>query len=130
VSHTDDSLPQRGRLSSYVLGGGSEPDPRFSLANERTFLAWIRTSLALLAGGVGLEAFAQDVFPGAWRRVLAVGLIVLAMILSSTACTRWVRVERAMRQRRPLPLSATSLALAIGVTVVSASIAVVFLTRG
>jgi len=36
---------------------GEEPDPRFTLANERTFLAWVRTALALVAGGIGLEAF-------------------------------------------------------------------------
>jgi putative membrane protein len=34
---------------------GTEPDYRFTLANERTFLAWIRTALALLAGGVLLH---------------------------------------------------------------------------
>ena len=33
---------------------GEEPDYRFTLANERTFLAWIRTALALIAGGVAL----------------------------------------------------------------------------
>ena len=31
---------------------GEEPDYRFTLANERTFLAWLRTALALIAGGV------------------------------------------------------------------------------
>jgi len=30
---------------------GEEPDPRFTLADERAFLAWMRTSLALLAAG-------------------------------------------------------------------------------
>ena len=44
------------RFPRWVYGVGTEPDARFSLANERTFLAWIRTSLALLAGGVALEA--------------------------------------------------------------------------
>ncbi len=47
----------RSRLADRLLGGGQEPDPRFSLANERTFLAWIRTSLALLAGAVAVDAF-------------------------------------------------------------------------
>lgn len=45
------------RFPQSVYGQGEEPDARFSLANERTFLAWIRTSLALIAGGVALEAF-------------------------------------------------------------------------
>ncbi len=47
----------RSNLAARILLGGEEPDPRFTLANERTFLAWIRTSLALLAGGVAVEAF-------------------------------------------------------------------------
>jgi len=46
-----------GRFPRWVYGAGDEPDARFSLANERTFLAWIRTSLALLAGSIAVEAF-------------------------------------------------------------------------
>ena len=33
---------------------GHEPDYRFTLANERTFLAWIRTSLGLMAVGLAV----------------------------------------------------------------------------
>lgn len=123
-------FPGRGKLWSWLLGGGTEPDPRFSLANERTFLAWIRTSLALLAGGIGLEAFAREVFPGGWRQVLAVGLIALAMVMSATAAVRWLRIERAMRRSRPLPLSVSAVWLAIGTTIVAAIAGVVFLVNG
>ncbi|WP_143342795.1 YidH family protein, partial [Crossiella equi] len=45
-----------GRWPERVYGVGEEPDPRFTLANERTFLAWIRTSLGLMAAGVAVEA--------------------------------------------------------------------------
>ena len=51
------------RFPRRVYGTGTEPDPRFTLANERTFLAWIRTSLALIAGGVALEAFELPISP-------------------------------------------------------------------
>ena len=44
------------RWPRWVYGGGTEPDARFTFANERTFLAWIRTALALLAGGVALDS--------------------------------------------------------------------------
>ena len=47
----------KARFPGSVYGTGEEPDPRFSMANERTFLAWIRTSLAFIAGGVALETF-------------------------------------------------------------------------
>lgn len=127
---TDPTPEERDRLASRILGGGVEPDPRFTLANERTFLAWIRTSLALLAGGVGIEAFTKHIFPSGWHKVLAIALIVLAMLLSATACWRWLRIERAMRQRRPLPLSISAVALALGITAVAVVITIVFITRG
>lgn len=54
---------ERSWLARTLLPEGEEPDPRFTLANERTFLAWIRTSLAFLAGGVALEAFRSPSVP-------------------------------------------------------------------
>lgn len=82
---------------------GEDPDPRFSFANERTFLAWIRTALALLAAGIGLEAFGPELAVPGLRQVLA-GLLVLSGIsVSGLAFRRWLRSEQAMRERRPLP---------------------------
>jgi putative membrane protein len=81
---------------------GEEPDYRFSLANERTFLAWIRTALALLAGGVLLDQFSTKFQP---RIVvfLAVGLSLLAALLCAMAYARWRANEIAMRHARGLP---------------------------
>ncbi len=101
-----DPPPRRGWLARRLLPGGQEPDPRFSLANERTFLAWIRTSLALVGGAIAVEAFAGGVFTGVSRSVLAFALAALALVASATAGLRWLRVERAMRARRPLPVPA------------------------
>jgi putative membrane protein len=92
------------RFPRWVFGEGSEPDPRFTLANERTFLAWIRTSLALLAGGIAIEAFTADLFLEPVRKGLAVLLLLLGMLLSAGAAVRWIRVERSMRNKTPLPL--------------------------
>jgi putative membrane protein len=96
--------PSRGKLAKALLPGGTEPDPRFTLANERTFLAWIRTSLALLAGGIAIEAFTSDLFIEPVRKGLAVLLLLLGMLLSAGAAVRWLRVERSMRNNAPLPL--------------------------
>lgn len=110
----EDRRSDRSVLARRVLGGGREPDPRFTLANERTFLAWIRTSLAFLAGGIALEAFAGELIPGPVRTSLAIGLLVLALLVAATATMRWLRVERAMRRDRPLPLPVLAPLLALG----------------
>ena len=98
---------------------GEEPDYRFSLANERTFLAWIRTALALLAGGVLLEQLATRLGPRAAVVGLAVGLAVLAAAVCGAAYLHWRANEIAMRHRRSLGgtfaipfLSAATLAVA------------------
>lgn len=106
--------PRRSPFARRLLGGGIEPDPRFTLANERTFLAWIRTALGLLAGGIALEAFAGDMIPEAVRVPLAAGLIGLSMLVAICANVRWLRVERAMRRRSPLPLAIMAPLLSLG----------------
>jgi putative membrane protein len=82
---------------------GKEPDYRFSLANERTFLAWIRTALALLAGGVLLDQFSTKLSPPLVVLILAVVLCAVAALLSLLAYFRWRDNEIAMRHSRPLP---------------------------
>ncbi|VVO13978.1 YidH family protein [Pseudomonas fluorescens] len=119
----------RGPLSSWLLAGGSEPDPRFTLANERTFLAWIRTALALLAGGIAVEAFTLDVFTPAVRTTLSVALLLMAMLISGSACLRWLNVERALRNKAPLPLPLLVPLLSIGGALVTLTLIGVFLLR-
>lgn len=119
--------PERNRISRWLLPQGSEPDPRFTLANERTFLAWVRTSLAFLAGGTALEAFAAEAFPSPLRTWLAVLVIGVGILIAAGAAVRWVRVERSMRTGRPLPIPAIVPLLAFGAVVASlAAIAMIF----
>ena len=84
---------------------GEEPDYRFTLANERTFLAWIRTALALLAAGVLLDQFSTKLRPP--ELVVAVGalLCMAAFFVSALSYLRWKRNEQAMRAKAPLPHS-------------------------
>jgi len=90
------------RRPRWVYESGEEPDPRYSLANERTFLAWVRTALAMLAGGVALHALGLP--ETEWlRTILAVALVLLGGLMTALALVRWARVERAMRTRQPLP---------------------------
>lgn len=90
------------RFPRQVYARGSEPDGRFSLANERTFLAWIRTSVALLAGGVALDAVELDADRGL-QTVLAVVLVLVGLGCAAVSWVRWARAERAMRRGQPLP---------------------------
>ncbi|MGO4588872.1 YidH family protein [Paenarthrobacter sp. 2TAF44] len=111
---TDQPFQNRARFSSWLLKGGAEPDPRFTLANERTFLAWIRTSLALLAGGVAVEAFMSGLFAPELRKTLSIVLLTMALLISAGSLFRWLNVERAMRRKAPLPLPLITPFLALG----------------
>ena len=104
---------------------GREPDYRFSLANERTFLAWIRTALSLLAGGVLLEQFATKLEPRLVVVGLAIGLAVLSTVLCSIAYFRWKANEIAMRHDRPLPSTIAIPLLTLAAAIVSGIIAAV-----
>jgi putative membrane protein len=105
--------PVRKPLAQALLGG-EEPDPRFTLANERTFLAWARTALALLGGGIAVETFAGQAFAPWLRLSITLSLLALSLLLSLGACLRWLAVERALRHRSALPLPILVPALAIG----------------
>lgn len=93
-----------------------EPDYRFTLANERTFLAWIRTALAVLAGGAAVVHLLPDFGPDVLRLILGLGLILLALLLALGGYRRWVRVDRAIRAGLPLPPHHLPLVLAVAVT--------------
>jgi len=95
-----------------------EPDYRFTLANERTFLAWQRTALGLLAAAVALVQLVPELtVPGA-RRTLGVGLALLAVLTSAMGLRRWQQADRAMRRGEPLPRHPTPAYLALGLSLV------------
>ncbi|KXF57205.1 hypothetical protein AXA44_30885 [Rhodococcus sp. SC4] len=83
----------------------SEPDYRFTLANERTFLAWIRTALALLAAGVAVGQLFTVTNDQSLHRVLGIVCIALATTIALGAFVRWRQVQSAMRRGDPLTSS-------------------------
>ena len=110
---------------------GTEPDPRFTFANERTFLAWSRTALALVVAGLGVVQLLPP-FPGVpWgRHVLGVPLIVFGAVVAVVAYGEWVKSQRALRRGDPLPRSVMPRLLTVVITAIGAIAAVVVLVSG
>lgn len=118
----DDSDPR----SSHPAA--TEPDVRFTLANERTFLAWNRTALALVVAGLAIVQLLPP-FPGVpWgRHALGVPLIALGAVVSVTSYLEWRRNQAALRRGAPLPRSVLPRVLTATIAGIAALSAVVLL---
>jgi putative membrane protein len=103
---------------------GREPDPRFTLANERTYLAWNRTALALIGGGLAAGQL-LDFDSRTARLLVALPPIVLGLVLALMSYRRWADNERALRLDEPLPGGAPPRLLALGIAVVGVIVIVV-----
>ena len=103
MSDDNSSQDSRSRIARRIFPDGVDPDPRFTLANERTFLAWIRSSLAFLAGGIAIEIFNIEGVPAWINSTVSFVVIVTAALVAVGAAIRWDKVERAMRTGKPMP---------------------------
>lgn len=95
-----------------------EPDYRFTLANERTFLAWQRTALGLLAAAVAVVQLIPELSIAGARHVIGIILALLAILTSGMGILRWRQADFAMRRDLPLPRHPTPMYLGIGLVVV------------
>ena len=109
---------------------GEAPDYRFSLANERTFLAWIRTALGFLAAGVGLDQLAPDLATPLLREALALLLCLLSGTVAFYGYFRWLRNEKAMRLKQDLPYTRSLQIISLIMVSVAALIMVMVLYAG
>ena len=101
-----------------------EPDYRFTLANERTFLAWNRTALALIGGGLAAGQLLN--FDSRLARlVVSIPPIALGLAVALTSLRRWRENQRALRLDQPLPDSGMPRLLAAGVSIVGIVVIVV-----
>jgi putative membrane protein len=112
-------LASPGRQERRLEHTGTDPDPRFTLANERTFLAWNRTALALIAAGLAAAQFLHFNLHGL-RLIIAVPLIVLGAVLALASFLQWEDTERAMRLGEPLRYSWMPRVLTGGIVVIAA----------
>ncbi|MFJ1511005.1 YidH family protein [Cellulosimicrobium funkei] len=111
--------PADTRRPRSVYGVGTEPDARFSLANERTALAWVRTGLGLVAGGVALTSFATFAGMAGLLDVVAGVACLAGAGFAGYALVSWRRNERALRLRWRLPAPSGLLVLVVGVVVLA-----------
>jgi putative membrane protein len=109
ASQPSEAQPQDGTV---------EPDYRFTLANERTFLAWQRTSLGLLAAAVAAVQFMPELPIHGMRHVLGAVVGVLAMLTAGTGLQRWAQVDRAIRHDQPLPRLTAPVYLTLGLVMI------------
>ena len=116
-----------GRRPRSLYGAGEEPDPRFSMANERTALAWVRTALAVVAAGVGLTSVVQLADLSRALDLVAAVMCLGGAVLAVSAVLGWRRRELALRTGRPLPapvaLPWLSAAIVVAALALTASVA-------
>jgi putative membrane protein len=84
------------------------PDYRFSLANERTLLAWLRTALALIAGGVAMTQFVPELGFPAGGPIVSVALLLGGLGTALAGHRRYLRNEAAIAADEPLPVSSAA----------------------
>ena len=100
------------------VGPSDHPDYRFTLANERTLLAWLRTALALVAGGVAVATYAPDLGIAGGSAAVAFGLVLIGLGTAVGGYRRWRANEDAIGADRPLPRNPAVTVLAVAVAAV------------
>jgi putative membrane protein len=123
----DTQAAGRGRARRRLDDVGDEPDPRFTLANERTFLAWARTALGLLVTGIAVAEL-LDSEPRAARLGISVPLILMAGVIGVMSYARWLALERALRLSRRLPYAPAAAPLGVAIALVAAAAVIVLVT--
>jgi putative membrane protein len=125
---SEDLAEPPSRRPPALYRQGREPDPRFSMANERTALAWIRTALALVAGGIGLTSLTRLVGFSRGMDGIAAAMCLVGGWLAVSAVLGWRRRELALRTARPLPSPVALPWLAGAVAIGALALAVAVLT--
>jgi putative membrane protein len=124
----DDGGPRPGRSRWYE--SGEDPDYRFSLANERTFLAWFRTALALVASAVALKQLIPPFRIPGIRTGLSLVLTAAGLSIAVTAYRHWAACELAMRRQESLPRPGLMPWIAGALAVVAVVVAIAVVLEG
>lgn len=110
----------------------SEPrvDYRFILANERTFLAWLRTGLALVAGGVALDQFVAVSSGSEFVRWLSIATIGLGAVIGVVGIVRWRQVDDVMHQGGTMRRSSVALWLGVAFVAIAILVGIALILEG
>jgi putative membrane protein len=109
---------------------GKDPDPRFSFANERTFLAWNRTGLALISVGLAVTQLLPPFDFTGGRKVIGLPLIALGAAVSYLSLREWAANETAMRRGEPLPRTHLVIIISVVIAIIGVIALVVAATSG
>jgi putative membrane protein len=122
-----ESGPQgRARVPRRVFDRGTEPDPLYSLANERTYLSWLRLAITLMAAAVAIDRLFVA-HPWFGDQVLSLGLVAISLLAGAVGVHRWYSAELALRLRRPLSGFAVPLLFTLAVALIGLGVVVLVL---
>jgi putative membrane protein len=127
VMDFDGEASDGARAPQAVYRHGAEPDPLYTLANERTYLAWLRLAVTLLAAAVAIDRLFLE-HPWFGSEVLALGLVVIAFGACALGVRRWWATELALRVRRPLPGFGPPLLAALAVALIGVGVVLLVVT--
>ncbi len=121
---------ERGsRFPRGVYDLGREPDPLYTLANERTYLSWLRFAVTLLAGAVAVDRLLVEQ-PRTSSEFAALGLVAVAFCTCGVGVRRWLVTERALRLRRPLPGFGAPIFVVLAILLAGVGVIVMVVGRG
>lgn len=119
---------QQGGEAGEVTRPVGAVDARFTLAAERTLLAWIRTSLGFMAAGIAVIYLAPDVDDPILDLALGLVMVVLGCGLALVGAVRWRRTTHALTNGGEMPGPAQLMfvvAAIVGVAILLAIVVVV-----
>lgn len=126
VVNLEGQAPGRPRVPRRVYEHGTEPDPLYTLANERTYLAWLRLAVTLLASAVAIDRLFLE-RPWFGSEILALSLVGVAFGACAIGVHRWTTTELALRRRKPLPGFSVPVLAAGAIVLVGAGVVVLIL---
>lgn len=98
-------------------------DINLLLANERTLLAWVRTSLALIGGGVAVAFVTHDRASGVLAGLAAIGF---GGVLSVIGYVRFRMTDRSIREGSVPGMSSSGLIVVVAVLLFAAALLVLY----